>query len=62
MESDFPLRIWIRAATGRWHAARVTRRGWSAEDDSEMTMRLDVVPALSRATDWIEMFAAGQSA
>jgi hypothetical protein len=62
VESDFPLRIWIRDCAGRWHATRVTRRGWSAEDDSEMTMRLDVVPALSRATDWIEMFAAGQSA
>jgi hypothetical protein len=27
-----------------------------------MTMRLEMVPPLSRATAWIEMFAAGQSA
>jgi len=27
-----------------------------------MTLRLEVVPPLSRATAWIEMLAAGQSA
>ena len=27
-----------------------------------MTMRLEVVPPLSRATAWIEVLAAGQSA
>jgi hypothetical protein len=61
-ESDFPLRIWIRDCAGRWHATRATRRGWSAEDHNEMTMRLEVVPPLSRATTWIEIHAAGQSA
>jgi Sigma-70, region 4 len=61
-ESDFPLRLWIRDCTGRWHATRASRRGWSAEDGSEMTMRLEVVPPLSRATAWIEVLAAGQSA
>ena len=62
VESDFPLRIWIRDCAGRWHATRATRRGWSAEDASEMTMRLQVVPPLSRATAWIEILAAGKSA
>ena len=62
VESDFPLRLWVRDSHGRWHATRATARGWSAEDASEMTMRLEVVPPLSRATTWIEIYAAGQSA
>ena len=61
-ESDFPLRIWVRDSHGQWHATRATARGWSAEDHNEMTMRLEVVPPLSRATTWIEIYAAGQSA
>ena len=61
-ELDFPLRIWVRDSRGRWHATRATTRRWSAEDDREMTLRLEVVPPLSRATTWIEMLAAGQSA
>jgi Sigma-70, region 4 len=61
-ELDFPLRIWVRDSRGQWHATRATARRWSAEDDHEMTMRLQVVPPLSRATAWIEMLAAGQSA
>jgi hypothetical protein len=61
-ELDFPLRIWVRDSRGQWHATRATARRWSAEDDREMTMRLQVVPPLSRATAWIEMLAAGQSA
>jgi hypothetical protein len=32
------------------------------EDDSDMTMRLEVVPPLSWATAWIEVLATGQSA
>ena len=62
LESDFPLRIWVRDSRGRWHATRATRRGWSAEDHSEMMMRLQVVPPLGRTTDWIEILATGQSA
>ena len=62
VESDFPLRLWVRDSHGRWHATRATARGWSAEDHNEMTMRLEVVPPLSRATTWIEIYAAGQSA
>ena len=62
VESDFPLRIWVRDSRGRWHATRATARRWSAEDDREMTLRLEVVPPLSRAITWIEILAAGQSA
>jgi hypothetical protein len=62
MELDFPLRIWVRDSGGRWHATRAATRGWSAEDDSDMTMRLEVVPPLSRATAWIEVLATGRSA
>jgi len=61
-ETDFPLRIWVRDNRGQWHATRATARRWSAEDDREMTMRLEIVPPLSRATTWIEILAAGQSA
>ncbi len=57
-EPDFPLRIWVRDSAGRWHA---TRTGWSAEDDGEVMMHLELVPPLRRATTWIEMLAAGQS-
>ena len=60
-ELDLPLRIWVRDSGGRWHATRAAARGWSAEDDSDMTMRLEVVPPLSPATIWIEVLAAGQS-
>ena len=60
-ELDFPLRIWVRDSGGRWHATRAAARGWSAEDDSDMTMHLEVVPPLSPATAWIEVLAAGQS-
>jgi len=59
---DFPVPIWIRDSGGRGHATRPTARGWSAEDHHDMTLRLEVVPALSRATAWIEVLAAGQSA
>lgn len=59
---DLPLRIWIRDSSRRWHATRTAARGWSAEDHHDMTLRLQVVPPLSRATAWIEVLAAGQSA
>ena len=61
-ELNFPLRVWVRDDGGRWHATRAAARGWSAEDDSDMPMRLEVVPPLSQATAWIEALAAGQSA
>ena len=58
-EPDFPLRIWVRDIGGRWHATRVR---WSAEEAGEVMMHLKLVPPLSRATAWIEVLAAGQSA
>jgi hypothetical protein len=60
-ELDFPLSIWVRDNRGQWHATRATARGWSAEDDREMTLRLQVVPPLSRATTWLEAHTAGPS-
>lgn len=53
--------MWVRDSRGWWHATRAIARRWSAEDDSEMTLRLEVVPPLSRAITWIEMLAAGPS-
>jgi len=49
--------IWLRDSRGRWHATRVGRY-----HEGDMTMRLEVVPALSQATAWIEVLAAGRSA
>jgi hypothetical protein len=60
-ELDFPLRIWVRDSGGQWHATRAAARGWSAADDSGMTLRLEVVPPLTPATTWIEALAAGPS-
>jgi hypothetical protein len=60
-ELDFPLRIWVRDSGGRWHATRAAARGWSAADDSGMSLRLEVVPPLTPATSWIEVLAAGPS-
>jgi hypothetical protein len=45
---------------GRWHATRAC--GWAGADRSEVTMRLQVLPPLSRATAWIDVLAAGYSA
>jgi len=60
-ELDFPLRIWVRDGGGQWHATRAAARGWSAADDSGMSLRLEVVPPLTPATTWIEVLAAGPS-
>jgi hypothetical protein len=43
----------------RWHATRIIGR--SGMDDG-VALRVEVVPPLSRATAWIEVLAAGQSA
>jgi len=51
--------ILIRDTGGRWHATRT--RGRSGMNE-EIAMRLEVVPPLSRATAWIEVPAAAQSA
>ena len=60
VEPDFPLRVWVRDSGGRWHATRA--RSWAGADRSEVTMRLQVLPPLSRAAAWIDVVAAGQSA
>ncbi len=59
VEPAFPLRIWVRDSGGRWHATRA--RGWAGADHTEVTMRLQVLPPLSRPA-WIDVLAAGQSA
>jgi hypothetical protein len=51
--------IWIRDSGGWWHA---TRAGGSADEDREITMDVQVIPPLSRDTDWIEVIATGRSA
>jgi len=51
--------MWIRDSGGRWHATRPLGRSGM---DGEVALRVEVVPPLSRATAWIELLAAGQSA
>ena len=60
VEPDFPLRVWVRDSGGRWHATRA--RSWAGADRGAVTMRLQVLPPLSRAAAWIDVVAAGQSA
>jgi Sigma-70, region 4 len=60
MDLECPLRIWVRDSSGRWHATRP--HGWAGADHSEVTMRLQVLPPLSRAATWIDVLAAGHSA
>ncbi len=57
-----PLSIWLRDSGGRWHAARPTDRHRGEPRDGECTMRLQLVPPLTRATPWAEILAGGQSA
>jgi hypothetical protein len=57
-----PLSIWLRDSGGRWHAARPADRYRGEPRDGECTMRLQLVPPLTRATPWAEMLAGGQSA
>ncbi|HJY99859.1 MAG TPA: sigma factor-like helix-turn-helix DNA-binding protein [Streptosporangiaceae bacterium] len=60
VDLEFPLRIWVRDSSGRWHATRAD--GWAGADHNEVTMRLQVLPPLSRAAAWIDVLAAGHSA
>jgi hypothetical protein len=57
-----PLSIWLRDGGGRWHAARPADRHRGESRDGECTMRLPLVPPLTRATPWAEIMAGGQSA
>ena len=58
----FPLSLWLRDSGGRWHAARPA--GWhrAGPKGREYAVRLRLVPALTRSTDWIEVLAGGRSA
>ena len=59
LEATFPLSIWVRDSTGRWHVARST--GWHREPgETSFTMRL--TPPLTRSCTWIEVRATGPSA
>jgi len=58
----FPLSIWLRDSGGRWHAARPAERYGGEPRDGEWTMRLQLVPPLTRATPWAEVLAADQKA
>jgi hypothetical protein len=60
VDPEFPLRVWVRDSSGRWHATRA--RGWGGADHNEVTMGLQVLPPLSRDTAWIDVLAAGHSA
>ena len=51
--------IWIRDSGGRWHTTRT--RGRSGMN-GEVALRLEVIPPLTGATAWIEVYAAGRSA
>ena len=59
LDITFPLSIWVRDSTGRWHVARPT--GWFGED-GEAALTLRLAPPLTRSPDWIEVLAAGPSA
>jgi hypothetical protein len=59
IELYFPLSVWIRDSGGRWHACRTAG---SHRDNGEYALKLQLVPPLTRSTDWIEVLAAGPSA
>jgi hypothetical protein len=51
--------MWVRDTRRRWHTTRTIGRSGIG---GEVALRVEVVPALSRANAWIELFAVGQSA
>ena len=55
----FPLSAWLRDGGGRWHAARSDR--WH-RGGRENTIRLQLVPPLTRPTARAEIIIGGQSA
>jgi hypothetical protein len=57
-----PLSIWLRDSGGRWHVARPAGRHRGEPRGGEGTLRLQLVPSLTRATPWAELLAGGQSA
>ena len=60
VETAFPLSVWVRDDTGRWHVARPA--SWSGEGGGEATLTLRLAPPLTGPSDWIEVRAAWQSA
>jgi hypothetical protein len=61
IDPAFPLSVWLRDSGGRWHVARPAGRHRGELKDGEWTMRLQLVPPLTRATPWAEVLARGQS-
>jgi hypothetical protein len=59
LDMAFPLSIWVRDGTGRWHAARLA--GWYHEN-GEAALTLRLTPPLTRSCAWIEVLATGQTA
>jgi hypothetical protein len=55
----FPLSVWLRDSGGRWHAARSDRRHRGGREN---TIRLQLVPPLTRPAAWAEIIIGGQSA
>jgi hypothetical protein len=55
----FPLSVWLRDGGGRWHAARSDRRHRGGREN---TIRLQLVPPLTRPAAWAEIIIGGQSA
>ena len=55
----FPLSVWLKDSGGRWHA---TNPAGLHGTDREYTVRLQLVPPLTRSTEWVEVLAGGQSA
>ena len=59
IDLSFPLSLWLRDSGGRWHAARQDR---CHRADLESTIRLRLVPPLTRPADWVEVLARGRLA
>jgi hypothetical protein len=59
IDTYFPLSVWIRDSSGRWHACR---QAGSHRTNGEYVLKLQLVPPLTRPTAWIEVLAAGPSA
>ncbi len=58
VDMNFPLSVWLRDSGGRWHATCPAAR---QEDGRESTVRLRLVPPLTRPTDSVEVLVSGRS-
>jgi len=59
VDLNFPLSLWLRDSGGRWHLGCPDR--WN-RGGRESTVRLRLVPSLTRPADWVEVLAGGRSA